>query len=146
MLVPKGPLAYHRSIRMLGPLVALVPPAIMLAAMFAARTWLDCGGVACGREVLTGWVLPALALPTAVLWGLPIEDGTIRIVGVLASSAVVWMLLGFLATRRATRSLVATWRNWWSEYLFLLVAVWVGVAGGLYLLSRLVSNGLGGLL
>lgn len=146
LLVPRGPLAYHRRLRMLGPLAALIPPAIIVAATYALRPVMACSGGACGRQVITSWVLPAMSLPTAVLWGLPIESGSTRLIGVVATSALVWLLVGIFATGRATRSLVATWRDWWREYLWIGAFVWAGVALGLFILSKVMKTGLGGVL
>ena len=144
--VPAGPLAYHRRIRTIGPIVAMVPPAIVLAVTTALRGVLACDVGACGRQVVTSWILPAMSLPTAMLWGIPIEDGTTRLIGVLASSASVWLLVGVVATRRATRSLVATWRDFWREYLWLALSIWAGVGVGLLVLSKVLDTGLGGVL
>jgi hypothetical protein len=124
----------------------MIPPAVVLVATTALRSVLACDIGACGRQVVTSWILPAMSLPTAMLWGLPIEDGTTRLIGVLASSALVWLLVGVFATRRATRSLVATWRDFWREYFWLALSIWAGVGLGLLVLSKVLKTGLGGVL
>ena len=47
--------------------------------------------------------------------------------GAVVGSAVLWMVLGATAARRATRLPVASWRDFWREYLWLAVGVWLGV-------------------
>lgn len=146
MFVPAGPLAYHRRLRMFGPIAGMFPPTVIVVATYLLRPVMECDLGACGRQVVTSWILPALSLPTAVLWGLPIEGGTSRIIGVIATSALAWLLVGVVATARATRSLVATWRDWWREYLWIGVFVWAGVGLGLVILSKVMKSGLGGVL
>ena len=53
----------------------------------------------------------------------------------------MWLLIGAAATARATRSPVATWRDFWKEHFWLAGAVWLGVVGALVAAS--VSVGVG---
>jgi hypothetical protein len=116
--VPAGPLAYRRRLRQLGPLMALLPPGVALL----------CAGLA------------ALALPTSLVVGMPWEGSAARYLVMAASSVALWMLLGWMAARRATRSPVADWRDWWREFVWPLVGVWAGVLGALALLAYVVEH------
>ena len=121
--------------------MALVVPALLLGLTAVARMTLSCeAGVVCNSRVATNWVLPGLALPTAILWGIPLRGGSDRYLGVLASSVVLWALLGVWASRRATRRPIATWRSWFREYVFLLMGVWLGVIAGLVALGAIVGR------
>lgn len=139
-VVPEGPLAYRRRLRSLGPLLGLaIPVAALVVAVAAwrlapddARPQLVFGAI--------GWLLAALALPTGVVVGLPFAGGAIRYALAVATSVALWLTLGAVAARRATRSPVATWRDWWREYLWLLAGVWLGVVVGLAGLAFVVTR------
>ena len=142
--VPFGPAAYARRLRRLGWLMALVVPALLLGLTALAKLALQCGsGSICsnGVTVATNWVLPGLALPTAILWGIPLRGGASRYAGVIASSVVLWAILGVWASNRATQRPIATWRTWFREYIGLLIGVWLGVAVGLFALGTIVGQG-----
>jgi hypothetical protein len=136
MPVPYGPQAYRRSMRRLGPFVALIPAVVLLGAMVTAKAVVSCPTVgACNARAVTSWVLPALALPTAVLAGLPIETGTNRLAVVTVTSALVWMVVGRFAARRATARPIASWRDFAREFAWLAVALWFGVLTGIALIA-----------
>jgi hypothetical protein len=140
--VPYGPAAYARRLRRAGWLMALVVPALLLGATAVAKAALTCPtGQVCSTSFATNWVLPGMALPTAILWGVPLHGGTPRYIGVVATSALVWALLGIWASGRATRRPIASWRTWFREYLLLLAGVWIGVFVGLLALAALVGQG-----
>lgn len=140
-LVPLGPVAYARKLRRTGWLMALVLPTALLAVTSAARVLVTCqAGDVCRSRVATNWVLPGMALPTAILWGVPLRGGTTRYVGVLATSALLWAILGIWAASRATRRPIASWRTWLREYIFLLLGVWLGVFAGLFALAGIVGQ------
>jgi hypothetical protein len=129
--VPFGPRAYRRIVRRWGALMGLaVPGAAMVVALVLYRVS-PCEGVAC-VENLTVWALAALALPTALLCGLPIESGALRYAVAAVTSALVWAGLGHLAAVRAGRRSLVTWRTWWAEFVWYAVGVGVGVGVGLY--------------
>jgi hypothetical protein len=139
--VPLGPVAYARKLRRAGWLMALLVPALLLGLTALAKVTLTCPtGQLCSNRVATNWVLPGLALPTAILWGIPLRGGTARYVGVVASSALLWAILGVWAAGRATRRPIATWRTWFREYAFLLIGVWLGVLAGLVALGAIVGQ------
>lgn len=138
--VPYGPLAYRRGIVRRGPWVALLPALVLIGLMVLARLVLTCPPQgACSTRVVTSWLLPALALPTAVLFGLPMEADLARVIAVGVSSTLIWLLIGRIAARRATRQPIATWRDYVREFAWLAVAVWLGIATG----SALIGLGVG---
>lgn len=130
--VPDGPVAYRLKIRRYGALMGLVVPVVAMVAAVALYRLSPCDGVACVEDQ-GSWVLAAMALPTALLWGIPLEAGTGRYVAATVTSALVWAALGYVAARRATRRSLATWGTWWAEFAWFVVALWVGVGLGLVL-------------
>jgi hypothetical protein len=124
--VRQGPRAYRRQIRRLGPLVALLPP----AALGATALVLLHSNTSTVRGVL-GFVTAVLAAPGLLVGGAPMKGSTGLYLAAALGSAVLWLLIGVVATARATRRPVATWGDYWKEYLWLAGAVWVGVVGAL---------------
>jgi hypothetical protein len=133
--VPDGPVAYRQRVARWGAAMGLVVPAVAMIAAVALYRLSPCDGVACVEDQ-GSWVLAAMALPTALLWGIPLEAGAGRYLAATLTSALVWAALGHLAARRATRRSLATWRTWWGEFAWFVAAVWVGVALGLLLVRN----------
>jgi phosphatidylserine synthase len=131
--VPDGPTAYRLRLRRWGPLMGLAVPAGAIVVAFVLYRVSPCDGIAC-VENLTVWLLAAMAVPTALLWGLPIEAGAGRYAGAAVTSALVWAAVGHLAAYRATRRSLATWRTWWTEYAWFAGAIWIGVGVGVYVI------------
>jgi len=124
--VRKGPRAYRRRIRRVGPLVALLPPAILGAtALLLLRN-----NTSTIRGVL-GFLIAVLAAPGLLVGGAPMKGGIGLYIAAAVGSGVLWLLIGIAATARATRTPVATWGDYWKEYLWLAGAVWLGVIGAL---------------
>jgi hypothetical protein len=138
--VPGGPVAYRHQIRTFGPFMALVPPGVALIS--AALLWrlYPCSGTSCVSSGAAGWVLAALALPTSLVVGMPWEGGGSRYALMGVTSALIWITLGWIAAKRATRSPVASWRDWWREYAWLLLGVWAGVLAALAILAYVVQH------
>ena len=135
--VPQGPVAYRRQIRRYGPFVGLlIPGLIFISAVLVWRTW-PCAGSACVKNAEVGWVLASLAAPTALIAGFPLEGGSVRLALAGVGAVVLWMALGGWAARRSARSPVAGWREWWREYLWLLVPVWGGTLAALAIMRYL---------
>ena len=120
-MIPHGPKAYRRRVRQRGPIAGLLlPAAIGVVALLLLRhntqAWRGLGG----------FLLAILAAPALLVAGAPLTSGhsyTLALVG----SCVLWILLGTIAARTATRKPVATWRDYWREYFWLAGAVWIGV-------------------
>jgi hypothetical protein len=133
--VPSGPRAYRSQLRVLGPLVALMPP----AAMGLLAVALLHGNDSFGRGA-AGFATAVLAAPGLLIVGAPLSTGGGRYVLAVLASAVAWLLLGALAAARATRSPVATWREFWREFVWMLVGVWLGVLCAALLVDFALGN------
>ena len=121
--VPEGPVAYRYLLRRRGPWMALVAP---LSALTIGAVLLNWGGSAV--RGFGGFLLTTMAAPTLLLLGVPVSGGTLRygIAGV--TSFVLWLALGSWAAARATRVPAASWRDWWREFAWLVIPVWIGAA------------------
>lgn len=124
--VPHGPRAYRRQIRSLGPVAGLLPPALLggLALM------LNRGSTSTLRGS-TSFLSAVLAAPCLLAAGVPLSSGTGVYLASIAASVVIWLILSSLASRRATRTPVASWRDYWREYIWLAAGVWLGVCAAL---------------
>ncbi|MFW2334761.1 hypothetical protein [Ilumatobacter sp.] len=120
-----GPRWYRARIRLLGPLFGLIPMIILGAIAMVALRLGD------GRTSgLIGLVAGVSAAPGLLIAGAPFSDDAAYPLAVLASTPL-WLLLGLLASRRATRSSIATWRDYAREMLWLTIAVVLGAGGAL---------------
>ena len=133
--VPQGPRAYRSQIRRAGPLLGLLPP----AAIGGLAWWLVHGGESTLRGVL-GFLFGVLAAPVMLLAGVPLEGSSAVYLVSVAGSAVLWLLVGLVAARRATRTPVASWRDFWREYLWVAAGVWLGTIGALVAANLLLGR------
>ena len=137
--LPHGPRSYRQQLLGYGWAVGLLVPGLTMGlAVGVYRLW-PCKGDACVATKAGSWLPAALALPTALLVGLPLRSGLARYVIAGVTSLAVWALLGRLAARRAARRPLPSWRGWWAEYLWLLAAVWAGIVVALVLLAKVVA-------
>ena len=68
------------------------------------------------------------AAPGLLVTGAPLADDARYPVAVLASIPL-WLVLGVIASRRATARSLAGWADYWRELLLLTVAVIAGASG-----------------
>ena len=131
-----GPRWYRTRIRLLGPLLGLVPMGILSAiALMSLR-------VGDGRTSgLLGLVAGVSAAPGLLVVGAPFVDHAQYPVAILASAGM-WLVLGFVASRRATRSTVASWRDFWREMTFLTIAVVLGAIVALAAATSILGQSL----
>jgi hypothetical protein len=134
--VPDGLATHRRRVRSLGALAGLVPPAV-LAAIGGALLW----GSDSGKRGLPGFVSLVLGVPVLPLLGVPAEGGSGRYALAAAASAVVWLVIGWIAARRATRLPVAGWAEWRKEYFPLAIGVWTGAIAALIIAGMMVGLG-----
>lgn len=111
-------------------------PALVGAVAYAALHWSD--ATWSGAVGLIGGVFAA---PGLLFVGAPFGDRDLYPLAI-ASSAVLWMLIGFLASRRATRNPMATWRDYWRHYAWLCGGVWVGCSIALAVAAAVISDSL----
>ncbi len=119
--VPLGPRAYRSKLRGAGPFVALLPPAALGCVsllLLSAHTSLTRG--------VAGFLTAVFAAPGLLVAGAPLRSGGGVYVGGVVGSGVLWMIVGVIAARRATQLPVASWRDFWREYTWLAVGVWLG--------------------
>jgi hypothetical protein len=90
---------------------------------------------------LLGLVTGVSAAPGLLVVGAPFADESSYPLAVVAS-APLWLLLGFLASRRATRRVIASWRDYWRELLVLAIAVIVGAVGALVIATAVLGESL----
>jgi hypothetical protein len=134
--VPAGPRDYRRRLRVFGPLLALVPSAGLGAAALALLH----GSTSTARGV-AGFVLAALAAPGVLVAGAPLREAGAAVPLGVMGSALGWLLLGVLASRRATRRPAASWRDFWQELAWPAAGVWAGTVLGLVAVGLLVGLG-----
>jgi hypothetical protein len=120
--VPAGPRAYRARIRAVGPLVGLVPPAVL-----GLVAWLMLHDSESASRGIGGFVAATFAAPLLPVAGAPMRAGGGLYVAAAAASVVLWLVIGTVASRRATRVPVATWRNFWTEWAWLAAGTWGGV-------------------
>ncbi len=60
----------------------------------------------------------------------------------IAGSAVMWVLVGVLASRRCTRNPMATWTDYWRQFLSLCAGIWLGCCAALVVAAMVVGQSL----
>jgi len=131
-----GPRWYRTRIRSFGWLVALVPPAVV-----GAVAWLSLRLADDRSSGLVGLFGGVVAAPGLLVAGAPLADESNYPLAVVASTPL-WLLIGFVASRRATRSPMATWRDFWREYAWMFVGVAAGAAGSLIAATAILGESL----
>jgi hypothetical protein len=134
--VVEGPRWYRSRIRVLGPFAALIPPAIIGAVAVLSLRAFD--GPWSGGVGLIGGVLAA---PALLAVGAPFGDSKLYPLAI-AASVVLWLLVGVLASRRATRSPMADWADFWRHYAWMCGGIWAGCIAALVIASRTVGKSL----
>lgn len=121
---------------MLGPLLGVVPMAVM--GLIARVALVTSDSRASGIVGLLGGVSAA---PGLLVAGAPFADDSNYPLAVIASIPF-WLVLGLIASRRATRSVISSWRDYWRELVWLTVAVVIGAAGALVVATNLLGESL----
>jgi hypothetical protein len=135
--VPMGPRAYRSKLRSSGPLVALLPPGLLgVVSLLLLR-----GHTSIVRGV-AGFVTAILAAPGLLVAGAPLRSGRAVYLGAVVGSALMWMIVGVIAARRATQIPAASWRDYWREYIWLAAGVWLGVVVALGVVNLIFGRAL----
>lgn len=135
--VPGGPRAYRVQLRRVGPFVALVPPLVLgLVSMVLVHH-----NHSASRGLLS-LLFAVLAAPMLLVFGVPLSHGGGTYLSSILASAAVWLAIGFVASFRATRRPVATWRDFWHEYAWLGAGLWVGCGGALLAADLMLGRSL----
>lgn len=104
---------------MFGPVLGLVPMAILGGVSWGALRLGD------GRTSgMLGLVSGVAAAPGLLMAGAPFADDRNQLA--VVASIPLWLVLGWLASRRATLPALASWRDYWRELFYLTVAVVLG--------------------
>jgi hypothetical protein len=131
-----GPRWYRSRIRSFGWLVGLIPPAVVGAA-----AWLVLRVADDRWSGLVGLFGGVVAAPGLLVVGAPLADESKYPLAVVASTPL-WLLIGLVASRRATRSPMATWRDFWREYAWMFAGVAAGAAGSLVAATAILGESL----
>jgi hypothetical protein len=123
--VLEGPRWYRTRIRGQGPFLALIAPVVLGAVALVALNIGD--STASG---LVGLVLGVFAAPGLLAVGAPFSSATLYPIGI-AVSVVLWLVVGYVAARRATRNPMASWADFWRNYWWLAVGIWIGASAAL---------------
>ena len=83
-----------------------------------------------------------LAAPGLLVAGAPLRADNSGYLVAVVGSAALWMLVGAISARRATRLPAASWRDYWREYLWLAVGVWLGVVVALVAVNLVFGRAL----
>jgi hypothetical protein len=123
-------------IRLFGPVLGMVPMAVL-----GAVSWLSLR-IGDGRTSgLLALVAGVSAAPGLLFVGAPFADEAKYPMAILASMPL-WLVLGLIASRRATRSTVASWRDFWREMTYLTVAVVIGAIVALAAATKILDESL----
>lgn len=134
--VDHGPRWYRTRIRRLGPFLALLPPFALGAVAWVAL------GIGSDRWTSAfGLFAGVIAAPGLLVAGAPFGDDSVYPVAAAASS-LLWLTVGWLAARRATRSPMADWRDFGRELIWLSAGVAVGATAALVVASTLIGESL----
>ena len=90
---------------------------------------------------LIGLVTGVSAAPGLLVAGAPLADDHQYPLAVLAS-VPLWLILGFLASRRATASPIAAWRDYGRELFWLTIAVVLGASAALIAATAILGESL----
>jgi hypothetical protein len=121
---------------MWGPPAGLIVPAIVGGVAYFSLRLFDTAWS--GAVGLIGGVFAAPALLAA---GAPFGDRELYPMAV-AASGLLWLLVGFLAARRATRNPMATWADYWRHYAWMCGGIWAGAAIALVAAALSISDSL----
>jgi len=132
----EGPRWYRARLRTWGPVAALIVPGIVGGIAYLSLRLFDTAWS--GAVGLIGGVWAAPALLAA---GAPFGDRDMYPLAIVAS-ALLWVLVGLLAARRATRDPTATWRDFWRHYAWMCAGVWAGASIALVVAALSISDSL----
>lgn len=114
----------------------MVLPAILGALAYASLEYSDASWS--GAVGLLGGVAAA---PGLLVVGAPFGDSSLYSIAI-AASGVLWMAVGLIASRRATRNPLATWADYWRHYFWLAGGIWVGAGIALGLATVSIGEAL----
>lgn len=118
--VIEGPRWFRTEIRHKGPLCALGPPLALGAVAVVCISFFESQITG-----MIGLVSAYFAAPALPVVGAPFS-GTDRHPLAIVISTILWVIVGVVASRRATRDPMATWGDFWRTYAWLAGGIWLG--------------------
>lgn len=115
--------------------------ALVVPALVGAIAWLSLRLFDTAWSGAVGLIGGVFAAPGLLAAGAPFGENSVYPLAV-AASALMWLLIGVVASRRATRNPMATWDDYWHHYLWMLGGVWVGAGAALAIAAVSISDSL----
>jgi hypothetical protein len=123
--VYEGPRWFRSRIRSRGPFLAIVPPAILGAVALLSLEYFE--GKLSGY---VGLIAGVFAAPGLLAVGVPFSSDEVYPIGITLS-VLLWLVVGAIAARKATRNPMASWTDFWRTYWWLAAGIWVGAVAAL---------------
>jgi hypothetical protein len=123
--VYEGPRWFRSRIRSRGPFLAVIPPAILGAIALFALEYFE--GKISGY---VGLICGVFAAPGLLAVGVPFSGEDVYAIGITLS-VLLWLIVGAIAARRATRNPMASWSDFWRTFWWLACGIWLGATAAL---------------
>jgi hypothetical protein len=123
--VYEGPRWFRSRIRSRGPFLAVIPPAVLGAIALLALEYFD--GKVSGY---VGLICGVFAAPGLLAVGVPFSGEDVYAIGITLS-VLLWLIVGAIAARRATRNPMASWKDFWRTFWWLAGGIWLGATAAL---------------
>lgn len=81
------------------------------------------------------------AAPGLLVLGAPLSDTSLYPLGI-GLSVVAWLLIGLVASRRATRNPMADWSQYWRHYVWAGAGILLGVVAALVVVGVVFGEAL----
>jgi len=88
-----------------------------------------------------GLIGGVFAAPGLLLVGAPFGEQDLYPIAI-AASGLLWLLVGLLASRRATRNPMATWPDFWRHYAWMAGGICLGCIVALGVSAAVISDSL----
>jgi hypothetical protein len=132
----EGPRWYRSRIRTLGPLAALIVPGIV-----GAVAWLSLELFDTAWSGAVGLIAGVFAAPALLVVGAPFGDNDLYPIAI-GASVLLWLLVGVLASRRATRNPMAGWADFWRHFAWMCGGIWLGCSAAMIVAAATVGESL----
>jgi hypothetical protein len=132
----EGPRWYRTRIRTWGPVLGLAVPALVGAIAYMALHWSDASW-----SGAIGLIFGVFAAPCLLLVGAPFGDRGMYTLAI-GASILLWIAVGLLASRRATRNPMAVWSDYWRHFAWLCGGIWLGCCIALGISAYVISDSL----
>lgn len=132
--VRQGPRWYRREINNFGWLLGLVPMFLLGGTAFVVLSVADNS-----ISGLIGLFLGTTAAPGLLVAGAPFGSSSAYPVASVASIPL-WLVLGWIAARRTTRTALPTWKHYFGQLAWLTLAVAIGCGAAIVLATTLLDR------